>query len=454
MTRYLYVAPNGQVGIVADDTLASTTERHRVTLEPPVLGDPLDPEVALRQDPDLAGVVLEMYVGWPGREHLLLARRIMRLGRRVWVYWPREGAAECVTRQRIGSYWRHILAVKIFERTRGPLRMSVEEGVVLATASADPRTAINETAPSAPPPPVSLFVPPSNENALVDPRPMAWNLPPGVIRGHGVYLRLDFWNHFDSGGSYGHTCYVAKELAATTDRFVCFLGQRYRLLDALGVYQVVRDAQSWTASEDDLLIATQYYYQLLKPAFEALRPAYVYERICLGNHAGALLCQELGIPYIVEYNGSEISIQRSFGSGGFVHEDAFTRAEDFAFAQATIISVISSEVKASLVERGVDPNKILVNPNGVDPDTYAPLADERRRQLRGELEFTDQDVVVGFTGTFGGWHGVGVLAAALPRILAAAPQARFLLIGDGAHKHLVDAAIERTPNEHRVRSVG
>jgi glycosyltransferase involved in cell wall biosynthesis/ubiquinone/menaquinone biosynthesis C-methylase UbiE len=448
MGTYLFVAPNGQAAAFDDHRLPATTERHRVRLQVPELGPAVDVVAELEKTPALDGVVLQMYVGWPGSEYLRLARRVLQRGRRVWMYWPDEEAVECVDRLRLASYWRHILAMKAYEKVRGPIAAPAGDTVLLRAVDpmADPGTAAALSA--------AMFVPPSNRDAFVDPRPVPWRPERGTNPGCGVYLRLDFWNQFDSGGSYGHTCYVAKELAAATERFVCFLGQRYALLDRMGVRQVVPDAPSKTGAERDLLAATPYYYQLLKPALEALRPAYIYERICLGNYAGALLAQELGIPYVVEYNGSEISMQRSFGTGGLVHEDVFTRAEDLAFRQATVISVISAEVKSTLVERGVDERKILTNPNGVDTDAYAPLPDDRRRALRRELEFTDNDVVVGFSGTFGGWHGVGVLAAALPRICAGAREAKFLLIGDGAQKHLVDAATERTRNEDRVRAVG
>ena len=53
------------------------------------------------------------------------------------------------------------------------------------------------------------------------------------IRGCGVYLRTDFWAPIVSGGSYGHTCYVAKELAAVTESFVCFMANPFPLLDEL-----------------------------------------------------------------------------------------------------------------------------------------------------------------------------------------------------------------------------
>ena len=77
-----------------------------------------------------------------------------------------------------------------------------------------------------------------------------------------------------------------------------------------------------------------------------------------------LLSRELGIPYIVEYNGSEISMNRSFGGPTLAHSDIFNAAEEAAFRQATMINVISTVVKDSLVQRGIDESKILVNPNG------------------------------------------------------------------------------------------
>jgi glycosyltransferase involved in cell wall biosynthesis len=278
--------------------------------------------------------------------------------------------------------------------------------------------------------------------------------PSDPIAGCGAYLRTDFWAHIESGGSYGHTCYVAKELAAVTERLICFLVQRYRLLDDFGVQQIVLDPPGPTASEDDIVSATPHFVRILRPAFELVRPAYIYERLCLGNYAGALLSQSLRIPYIVEYNGSEISMRRSFDGTGYEYEDEYVKAEEFAFKQATMISVISEEVRASLVARQVDPAKILVNPNGADLQAYAPADAAERARVRASCGLDTTAPVIGFTGTFGGWHGVDVLAAAIPEICRQAPAVRFLLIGDGNYKHLVDTQVAHHGLDDRVHRVG
>ncbi len=66
----------------------------------------------------------------------------------------------------------------------------------------------------------------------------------------------------------------------------------------------------------------------------------------------ALLSRELQIPYLVEYNGSELSMRRSYNNTAPVYEDLYLKAEEIAFRQATAISVISEPVKADLVSRG------------------------------------------------------------------------------------------------------
>ncbi|HMK96958.1 MAG TPA: methyltransferase domain-containing protein, partial [Acidimicrobiales bacterium] len=272
----------------------------------------------------------------------------------------------------------------------------------------------------------------------------------GRVSGWGTYLRTDFWAPIETGGSYGHTCYVAKELAMLTDDFVCLMANRFSLLDSLGVRQVCLNVHSSEDHEQALLAASPACNLQLRPLLEAIRPSYIYERLCLGNLSGAQLSWELGIPYLVEYNGSELSMKRSFGDGSYLNAELFELIEDAAFAQATVVSVVSKVIAASLVERGVNPAKILVNPNGADPGAYRPPTPEERSSVRAELGFGDDDVVIGFTGTFGGWHGTEVLAEAVPFVASRHPEATFLLIGDGPGRAGVLRTVRRYGLSDRV----
>ena len=137
------------------------------------------------------------------------------------------------------------------------------------------------------------------------------------ISGTGLYLRTDYWVQITSGGSYGHTCYVAKELAARTERFVCLMGSHYRLLDDFGLDQVVLPPASHSAAR----IRSARGALALLPAAEgrvsgAAAGLHLRAPRAWAISAARALSRELGIPYIVEYNGSEISMTRSFGGSG------------------------------------------------------------------------------------------------------------------------------------------
>jgi len=429
--RYLYIHHSlHRTGVFDAPQLDGLTERHKVDLEVPPLIE--TPDIAAEMArAGCTGAVLEMNEGCPGRIYLKLVARLLRAGYRPFFYWPRERAVEAIDRERISSYWRLWALVKVSRRV-----FKRNDDRAYATQA---RIEIEELIQQAKPVPFAAPEAPT---------------PGRPLRGTGVYLRTDFWSPIVSGGSYGHTCYVAKELARRSERFVAFLGNRFPLLDTLGVRQVVPDPPGHEGPESLIIRGTSHYYPALKTAFQALSPAYIYERICLGNYCGAQLSHELGIPYIVEYNGSEVSMFRSFEGKRYAYETLYIRAEQAAFRQATLISVVSQVIKDSLIDRGVDADKILVNPNGADLDAYSPASTAEKRELQRELRLDGGDCVVGFTGTFGGWHGIDVLAAAIPEICRRRPGARFLLIGDGGFRHLITDAIAQHGLQEQVISVG
>lgn len=437
------------------------TERHKAELSVQPLDVKDDPIAMLKGDNTLQGLVIEPPVGWPSQSALRLAGSALRLGRRVFLYWPNETAVECLDRERVASYWRHWFFITAMFALWKAAALLARVLYKIARRLPQPpphlMPAIYQPAPAANMAP-SVRRPHNLDQLIAEARPVPFAPPRATaqhrVPGCGVYLRTDFWARIESGGSYGHTCYVAKELAAVTEQFVCFMAHRYRLLDEYGLRQVVLTPPGGPDTEETIVNATSHYQVALTAAFEALKPAYIYERLCLGNYVGALLSRQLQIPYIVEYNGSEISMRRSFDGVGYQYEKEYLQAEALAFKQATMISVVSAEVKAGLVARGVSADKILVNPNGADLEAYAPATPEEKAAIRAGVQLDPARPVVGFTGTFGGWHGIDVLAAALPRICEQAADAQFLLIGDGNYKHLVDRAVDEHGLQDRVRRVG
>ncbi|MGQ0743222.1 MAG: methyltransferase domain-containing protein [Acidimicrobiales bacterium] len=438
MSSFIYVdAAMASTGNVTDSRLLHLSERHRLDLARPLLTSE-SLAAALRRSPD-QGIIFEMGRGWPGRTQLAAAARALRQNRMVLFHWPDEEAVEVIDTDRLASYlalWA-IVAARRLGRKRTvapcvvavPLTVADENRLVKVMGAA--AITLRETARP-------VTIPADQLDQL----------------GHGVYLRSDFWCTLTTGGSYGHTCYVAKELGRISSDLTCLLPHSFDLLDQFHLKQIILDSPSLESNERDLLAAGPTFRLQLRPLLDALRPAYIYERLCLGNMVGAQLSAELDIPYVVEYNGSELSMRRSFDGTGYAHEALFDAMELGSFAQATVISVVSEPIRQSLLARGVAPERVLVNPNGTDPDVYCPAEPYVRAQTRKSLGFTPDDCVVGFIGTFGGWHGINVLAEAIPLIASQCPRSRFLLIGDGPHRNLIDEAVVRNALFDRVVMTG
>jgi len=483
--EYLFIPPTlDSFGTFRNDRLAGFTERHRITL----LQIGLTPFNRKKFDELLhtskvRGVVLGFGLG-PGylsTAQLRLARSALRSDLRVFAYWPEEQAVEVIDAARYKSFRRIWLCAQLYRFLIGPLHRLPKTlgtfgrrvGQLGLFALTRPRQLVRglfhvtkfilqhgtaELGSASPFEKIKWTVHEANQLAHSTaevPFPRAEPPTPSrPVPGIGVYLRTDYWNRITSGGSYGHTCYVAKELSRTTERLICLMAQPYPLLDELGIEQVVMDAHSIWAEEEELIAANPHYTSVLAPFMHVARPSYIYERHILGNYVGAKMSHRFGIPYFLEYNGSEISMRKSFDGQGYEYEKFYLCAEDAAFRQATVISVVSEPIKEDLVGRGIPEGKILVNPNCVDIPQYTRPDETERRRIREEIGLGAYDVVIGFTGTFGGWHGIEVLAEAIPRIVDELPNAALLLIGDGAYKHQVDQVVMKHRLQDRVLTPG
>jgi glycosyltransferase involved in cell wall biosynthesis len=182
-------------------------------------------------------------------------------------------------------------------------------------------------------------------------------------------------------------------------------------------------------------IATlSYNFRFISAARKLLakkRTRLVYQRHGRFMFAGALLSRLTGIPLVLEYNGSEDWIAKYWDPARFT--PWLRLCERASIKAASLIAVVSNPLKERLMEVGVPAERILVNPNAVDPERFHPHCGGP--ELRQNLGFRPGDIVVCFVGTFSYWHGVAVLEQAIRLLLDRAQPAshplRFLLVGDG-----------------------
>jgi glycosyltransferase involved in cell wall biosynthesis len=261
------------------------------------------------------------------------------------------------------------------------------------------------------------------------------------LRRRPVYLRTDLSFGLRAGGSVGHIAGVFNHLAAFGGAPVMLTTDVIPTVDAaLEVHTVAPGEAFWEYPELPSLVLNHQFARAAATLIDP-QPSFVYQRYSLNNFAGARLAVQRRVPFVLEYNGSEIWMSRHWGTP-LEHEALSAQIEMANLQIADLIVVVSQPMADELIARGVPAAKILVNPNGVEPDLYSPSIDgaaiRDRHQLHGKT-------VIGFIGTFGPWHGAEVLAQAFGRLIAAHPpyrsSVRLLMIGDGVKMGEVTAAI-------------
>jgi glycosyltransferase involved in cell wall biosynthesis len=253
-----------------------------------------------------------------------------------------------------------------------------------------------------------------------------------VLTASPVYLRSDLTYGLQSGGSVGHIAGVVNHLGRFTGPPIFVTTDRIPTVDEsvethvmrpLGRFRDFRELPSFEFN--------QRLDERVALVLGSRRPAFVYQRYSLNNYTGLKIARRYGVPFALEFNGSEIWVARNWGKA-LKYEALSARIEALNLSVADLVVVVSKAIKDELVSQGIDSEKILINPNGVDPDRYRPDVDGTAVRRRYGLE---GKIVLGFIGTFGCWHGAEVLADAFGQLLRAHPQhretARLLMIGDG-----------------------
>jgi glycosyltransferase involved in cell wall biosynthesis len=177
----------------------------------------------------------------------------------------------------------------------------------------------------------------------------------------------------------------------------------------------------------------------------------IYQRHTRFSLIGALLAHLTRKPLILEYNSPAEFVARYWSSMPTRLSGGITRCEDVSLAAAARIIVVSEIAKRSLTERGIAPDRIVVNPNGVDVDRFAKGGGA---EIRDRLGIEEEGVIAGFVGSFGPWHGAPVLARAFAEVAARAPQLRLLLVGDGQELGPTLEIVRDAGLEGRMTAIG
>lgn len=254
-----------------------------------------------------------------------------------------------------------------------------------------------------------------------------------------MYLNANLWFGVKAGGSIGHISGVVNALLQSGCQ-VDFVSSGGRLL----VSEEARYTQLQPPVHFGLPWELNYYrfhfyvVNQIKRLCVDHHYDFIYQRLSIFNYSGVVLSRQLGIPFVLEYNGSEAWIARNWGRP--LREQASAeQVEEVNLRHAHLIVTISDVLRDELIKRGVAPERIVTYPNCVDPEMFDPARFTATdiSALRDRHGIPSDAIVVTFIGTFGQWHGIEVLAQSARQLIdhhqdwVKANKVHFLLVGDG-----------------------
>lgn len=266
--------------------------------------------------------------------------------------------------------------------------------------------------------------------------------PSGIAAGQGntvLYLDANLSFGVSAGGSVGHTRGVIDGLIGAGFA-VDYASVKTMPTDTTGAawHQVPSPSLYGFPPELNYYLFNSQYESFVEELVRQRPYAFLYQRMSLHNFSGARLRNHFGIPFVLEYNGSEAWAFANWGEPLALHDIAVA-AERVALRNADLVVTVSDVLGQEVAAAGVPAERIVVYPNCIDPVIFAPdrFSAVDRMELRIRWNIPTDALVASFIGTFGTWHGVDFLAAAIRQLVEQQRnwledrKLHFLLIGDG-----------------------
>lgn len=172
----------------------------------------------------------------------------------------------------------------------------------------------------------------------------------------------------------------------------------------------------------------------------------IYERYSLWSDAGVRAAQALGVPLIVEVNAPMLLEQGQYRR--LALNDRAQKIERDVFTQADSLVCVSSAVREYVISNGAQPGHAIVMGNAVDTARFnAAVPPTDFGMPRGAP-------TIGFSGSLKRWHGVDVMMEAFRMIVAKAPHARLLVVGEGPERGWIEGFARGACIESSVTMAG
>ncbi len=274
-----------------------------------------------------------------------------------------------------------------------------------------------------------------------------------------LYARTQFWFNLKSGGSVGHTIGVLSGFKQNDCQLKVVSNEKFLGINSFD-YSIIEPKIKKPAFLGELFY-NFYAGKKFKKEILKFKPDFIYHRYTNYTFFVAKIAKKINIPLVLEFNsfgtwqftywGNKRSFWKIFFKKYLLYP-IIERIEDYNLDNADLIVVVSKPLKEDLLKLGIPEEKILVNPNGVDLEKFNPKINKsnKTKVLKNKLIISRDKIIIGFSGTFGSWHGVLQLAEAIDEInrkkSVFSNDIVFLLIGDGPLKKEVERKIGHYAN--------
>lgn len=176
-------------------------------------------------------------------------------------------------------------------------------------------------------------------------------------------------------------------------------------------------------------------YNFLKTQNDTYRM--IWERSTGLHCAGILYAKNNNIPSVLEWKDHLIKDYWSF------FKPIVKYIERWKNKNSTYIVVESNVLKQQLVQEGVDPDKIYITYNAVNPEEFK-RDNTHRNEVREQFNFTEDDLIVGYVGSYAFYHdSIRMIKAAKVLQYKGVKNIKWLLVGDGKEKYMCDELAEK-----------
>ena len=256
-------------------------------------------------------------------------------------------------------------------------------------------------------------------------------------------MRADVSFGVKAGGSVGHTAGVINNLGESASPPIVLTTDRIATLaQGIEVHDIVPEEAFWHYRELPAIVMNR---AIMKTAAHVLRErkiGFLYQRYTLHGYTAVALARAHRVPLVTHKRLGGLG-RASLGAAADARDAGDTDRTAQSPRGRSSVSVVSTPLAREVEALGVDPARVLINPNGVDVDRYRPDLDASASRARLRVS---EHTVVGFIGTFGPWHGAEVLAEAAVLLFQSQPEwrktVRVLFIGDGVGLARVKTIVE------------